>query len=331
MTTSRVSDPEDVLDQTMRARVARVFCCVDELIGRLPSSAEHRALLAVHVEEGRARSELLPEAPWVQLPLLVHTAAGGDDADAVPIAAACTLVYLAVDLLDNLMDDELPERWASLGPARAILAAATLLGALPRLAFAGQPHADRIGQALAETLVTMSDGQNADLDLGSTVALDDVRGVAERKAGAEFGLFAEVGALSAAADEGVVAAYRAFGHSLGAAGQISSDLADVFDAEGSRDLRAGKRTLPVAYALGRLDRAKRTELERLLDQARGSIEAHAPVRALLVDAGSPQYTALVVGVYVSRARRALDDARPSPGPRRELEAILGRMQLHGGG
>ena len=99
--------------------------------------------------------------------------------------------------------------------------------------------------------------------------------------------------------------------------------------DGSPDLVGGKRTLPVVHALSTLATDERARLERLLDDARHSSDAHAAVREVLVSSGSVHYTALAVGVYASRARRALAAARPPPGPQRELEAIIGRMHARG--
>lgn len=317
----------------MRARVARVFRCLEELLDELPVPERHRELLALHLEEGRAQSDEVPEAPWIQLPILVHAACGGDEDAATRLAAACTLVYLGADLLDNLMDDELPQRWSSRGPAQATLAAATLLAALPRVALDraeqdGIPatRIARLQRSLTATLLTMSAGQHDDLAPEPEADLEAARSVAERKAGAEFAFFAEAGAAAATDDDEVVAAYRSFGREVGAAGQIASDLGDVLAPGGSRDLAGGKRTLPVVHALATGDRAR---LEGLLEDARHSSDAHAAVRELLVSAGSVHYTALAVGVYASRARRALSAARPLSGPQRELEAIVGRM--HAGG
>jgi geranylgeranyl pyrophosphate synthase len=320
----------------MRARVAPVFGYLEELIGRLPVPEHHRELLALHLEEGRAQSAELPEAPWIQLPILVHAACGGNEDAAIRLAGACTLVYLAADLLDNLMDDELPQRWSSRGPAQATLAAATLLAALARQALDQAEHDGiattriaRLHRSLTATLVTMSAGQYDDLTPGITADLEAARSVTERKAGAEFAFFAEAGAATATDDEDVVSAYRRFGLNLAAAGQIASDLGDVLGRSASRDLANGKRTLPVVHALVNLGPAERVRLESLLAEARHSTHAHGLVRQLLVEAGSVQYTALVVGVYASRARRALDEARPFPRPRAELEAIVARMQLRG--
>lgn len=92
----------------MHERVERVFAFIEELIGELPVPSSHRELLRLHVEVSREQAEVYPERPAVQLPLLVHAAIAGDERPALPIAGACTLLYLGADLFDNVIDHELP-------------------------------------------------------------------------------------------------------------------------------------------------------------------------------------------------------------------------------
>src|SRR3712207_2841648 len=146
----------------MRERVGQVFALLDELIEELPVPSAHRALLQVHLEVGKGRAEAWPGMSAIQLPLLVHAAAAGDERLALPGAAACTLLYLGIDLLDSMLDHELPPSWHTHDSAEVNLAATTLLAALPQLSIArlregGMPpaklwalanlFADKIGRA----------------------------------------------------------------------------------------------------------------------------------------------------------------------------------------
>ena len=106
----------------MRGRVERVFAFLEDLIGALPVPPSHRELLRVHLDVGRERAEIYPELPAIQLPLLVHAAISGDESPALPVAGACTLLYLGADLFDNVIDDELPPSWRARDPAEASLA-----------------------------------------------------------------------------------------------------------------------------------------------------------------------------------------------------------------
>ncbi|HKH36813.1 MAG TPA: hypothetical protein VKA82_06540, partial [Rubrobacter sp.] len=95
----------------MRERAGQVFALLDKVIEALPVPSTHRELLQVHSGLGKEWAEAWPEMSSIQLPLLVHTAVAGDERPALPVAAACTLLYLGADLLDSILDHELPPSW----------------------------------------------------------------------------------------------------------------------------------------------------------------------------------------------------------------------------
>ena len=320
----------------MRERVEQVFAFIEDLIGALPVPARHRELLQVHVNVGREQAKTYPELPAIQLPLLVHAAITADGRPALPVAGACTLLYLGADLFDNLLDHELPPGWHARESAEANLAAATLLAALPQLSIArlrekGTPPARlwALARLFAETLLTMSAGEHEGLVLakGENAGLKMCRAVAERKIGSEFALFARAGAILAAEDPTVIEKYAAFGLCFGTASQIRSDAGDIWGEGMSRDLLNGERTLPVVHALYALQGATRERLQELLVAARESAEYHDEVRALLAAAGSIHYTALVVEIYLRRARDNLAAASPRGPAGRALGMLLDSTSL----
>lgn len=320
----------------MQERVEQVFAFVEELIKTLPVPPRHRELLQVHVNVGREQAETYPELPAIQLPLLVHAAVTGDQGPALPVAGACTFLYLGADLLDNLLDHELPPGWHARESAEVNLAATTLLAALPQLSIdrlreKGAPPARlwALAHLFAETLLTMSAGEHEDVlsAEGGFAGLQVCRAIAERKSGSEFALFARAGAMLATDDPTVIERYAAFGLWLGTAGQICSDVGDIWGEGISRDLLNGERTLPVVHALSALRGASRDRLQGLLVAARESAEYHDEVRALLAAAGSIHYTALVVEIYLRRARENLAAASPREPAGRALGMLLDRTSL----
>jgi geranylgeranyl diphosphate synthase, type I len=303
----------------MQERVEQVFAFIEELIEALPVPLRHRELLQVHLSVGREQIDIYPELPAIQLPLLVHAAITGDQRPALPLAGACTLLYLGADLFDNLIDHELSPSWHTRDPAEANLAAATLLAALPQLSVArlreqGTPPARlwALTHLFAETLLTMSAGEHEDMLVAKreNVGLKMCRTTAERKSGSEFALFTRAGAILATEDPSVIEKYAVFGLCLGTASQICSDIGDIWGEGISRDLLNGKRTLPIVHALYALRGASRERLQELLRVARKSAEYHDEVRALLAAAGSIHYTTLVVEIYLQRARDQLAAASP---------------------
>jgi geranylgeranyl diphosphate synthase, type I len=320
----------------MRERTVRVFAFLDELIEALPVPSTHRKLLQLHLEVVRELAEARPDLSAVRFPLLVHAAITGDEEPALPVAAACTCLYLGADLFDSVVDNELPPSWRARDPAEAYLAAATLLGALPEFSIArlreqGTPPAIHwaLARLFAETVLTMSAGQHEDLLFPKLedVSLEDSRLMAERKSGAEYALYAKAGAALATKDPSTVEAYAAFGSCFGVAKQLVNDVWGIWGEDVSRDLSGGKRTLPIVYALSSLRGERRERLQKLLVAARETTEQHDEVRSLLAAAGSVRYTALIVWLYQQQARQHLAGASPLEPAGKEFRILLDQAVL----
>jgi hypothetical protein len=113
--------------EPMHARSEWVFAFLEGLIRALPVPRGHQELLLVHLDVGREQAQVYPGLPAIELPLLVHAAITGDEGPALPVAGACTLLYLGADPFDNLIDHDLSKGWESREAGEANLAAATLL------------------------------------------------------------------------------------------------------------------------------------------------------------------------------------------------------------
>jgi geranylgeranyl diphosphate synthase type I len=316
--------------------VERVFAFLDEFIRALPVRPGLRQLLQIHLTVGKERADVWPEMSSVQLPLLVHAAITGDERPALPVAGACTLLYLGADLFDSILDDELPPSWQARDPSEASLAATTLLGALPQLSIARLQEQDTpperlwtLIQLFADYGLRMGAGQYEDLLFSSleNVSREDSRAMAEHKSGAEYALFATAGATLATEDPSAIEAYAAFGSCFGIAQQLINDAQDIWGHKRGQDLSNGKRTLPVIHALSTLRGERRLRLQKLLTAARGSTEHHDEVRALLAEAGSLRYTALMVWLYQQQARSHLASASPREPAARELYKLLDQASI----
>ena len=320
----------------MRERVERVFAFLDELVLTLPVPSSHRELVQVHLGVGRELADAWPEMPCIQLPLSVHKAITSDEGPAIPVAAARTLMYLGADLLDSVLDHEVPRSWQSRDSTEITLAATTLLATLPHFSIS-RLQEQRVSPGklwvlshhIADTLLTMSAGQYEDLRLPNleNVSLGDCRAMVERKSGSANALFAKAGATLATMDPSTIEACAAFGACLGIAKQLVSDVWDIWGEDDSRDLLNGKRTLPIVHALSVLQGEQRKQLQRLLVAARESAEHHDEVRALLATTGSVRYTALIVWFYNQRAQDHLAAASLQKPAERELRMLLAQASL----
>jgi len=210
------------------------------------------------------------------------------------------------------------------------------LGALPQISIARlqetgtpPPKLWTLARLFADEGLRMGAGQYEDLLLPTLedVSIEDSRAMAEHKSGAEYALFATAGAALATEDPSTIEAYAAFGSCFGIAQQLINDAKDIWGDAFSTDLLNGKRTFPIVYALSTLRGERRERLRELLAVARESTEHHDEARALLQEAGSLRYTALIVWLYQQQARGHLASASPQEPAGRELYSLLEQASL----
>lgn len=255
-------------------------------------------------------------APFIHLPLFVYAALRGDEQAATPLASATSLLYLGINLFDELADNELAPHWQRYPPAQINLAAATLLCALPQLVLStlAAPPAvlASLQRTLARGLLVMSAGQQQDLAAtgGDFVPSGEVEASVKRKSGEELAMFASLAAELAEAPADIVASYASVGRAMGTAGQLSSDCYDLFQADLSSDLANGTRTLPIALYLERLREEERAPFLTLLRQAGTEEDAREAVRQRLRTAGVLRKCAFIVEVYCQRALQILNEVQP---------------------
>ena len=236
------------------------------------------------------------------LAVLSAEAVLGSPDSGLPGAVAIELVHNFSLLHDDVMDRDTQRRhrptgWVAFGEGDAILAGNAMLTlALEVLTETGIAGCRCIPLLLRTTQQLIS-GQSQDLNLeGQDVfSLTDVIAMEQGKTAALLSCAACMGALAAGAPEHIVAGLATFGHELGMAFQFVDDVLGVVgDPErtgksSSSDLRAGKRSAPIAAALVSNTVAGR-ELADLL--GRGPLRDEADVAratSLVIDAGGVEW------------------------------------------
>jgi geranylgeranyl diphosphate synthase, type I len=292
-------------------------------------------LLQLVVAQGCEQAEQFPRGlPAAEMPLFTYAAAGEVGPSPVPLAGCCLCLYLGADVLDNVLDRELSERWAGYGSGQAILAGVTLLTPLASATLAELDVSPQVRltlqDALVETLLTMSAGQSDDTSFEGhdDVTLAACETMVLAKSGAELSFFARAGAVLAGASPEVCEAYAVFGRELGATIQITSDCADLGD-QVSRDLATGKRTLPVVYGLSTMSALDRGELLGHLGAAPHDPDRNRAACRLLRRAGALHFGALAAEVHRQRALSALHSAHPSGPSARALYDLVGDLTIVG--
>jgi heptaprenyl diphosphate synthase len=263
----------------------------EQLTARLQNGlAEVEALLRRRVDHedpfvAGANHHLLGAGGKLFRPMLTLLAAevgGGANPEVVAAAAGVELTHLASLYHDDVMDDAkvrrgVPTANAAYGNSIAILVGDLLFGTASAIIADLGAEAVRIQSA---TFVRLCSGQIRD-ERGARPQDDPVEfylGVLADKTGALVATAARYGAMFSGCPPEVVETLRVYGERLGVAFQLADDLIDIAsdsDETGKTpgtDLREGKRTLPVLYALASSDPAD-GPLQQLLrgdlrDQAR---------------------------------------------------------------
>jgi geranylgeranyl diphosphate synthase type I len=198
------------------------------------------------------------------LALLSARATGGPEEIGLPGAVAVELVHNFSLLHDDLMDHDRERRhrgtvWAIWGPSSAILSGDALLGlAQEVLLDSGLPTAVPAALMLARATRELIRGQVQDLafEQRGSVTVAECLDMAAGKTGALMAASSAIGAVLAGAPPGTVAGLETYGSQVGLSFQLVDDVLGIWGDPAVTgkpvfsDLRAGKKSLPISYALG---------------------------------------------------------------------------------
>jgi geranylgeranyl diphosphate synthase type I len=252
-----------VLESLHRSRDA-ITPAMQAAIDRLDVTTRHQA--AYHF--GWVDAEGRPDkgggkAVRPALALLSAQATGGPEEIGLPGAVAVELVHNFSLLHDDLMDHDEQRRhrctvWALWGSSSAILSGDALLGlAQEVLLDSGLPTACPAALMLAKATRELIRGQVQDLafEERESVSVDECLQMASGKTGALMAASAGIGAVLAGAPDVTVTALETYGAQVGLSFQLVDDVLGIWGDPAVTgkpvfsDLRAGKKTLPVSYAL----------------------------------------------------------------------------------
>jgi geranylgeranyl diphosphate synthase type I len=199
--------------------------------------------------------------------LLSAAAVGGEWQAALPAAAAMEFLHNFSLIHDDIEDKGdvrhgRPALWKKDGIAQAINAGDALFTvaflALQRLAKPVSAQTIKEAyQVLGTACLNLTGGQSLDLDFETAgdIVVEDYCTMIEGKTGALMSAATELGALLGGADGEKRSAFAQFGRYLGLAFQVQDDLLGIWGEAAAMgkstesDLVAGKKSLPVIYAL----------------------------------------------------------------------------------
>ncbi len=214
-------------------------------------------------------------------PMLVYLAAGacGGITETTPVAAAMVeLVHNASLLHDDVVDQAdlrrgLPSVYKLWKAQGAVLTGDYMLGLGLRLAVETGQY--RLLDFMNSAVQAMSTSELEQLQRARRQVLDEegYYEVIQGKTAALLAVCTQSGAYSAGASEEVVETLRAIGENIGMAFQIRDDILDFSPNPGigkksGNDLKEGKITLPVIYALDALEGRERSKFSKLILKAK---------------------------------------------------------------
>ncbi len=254
------------LEAEMQAVVAAAEFRLRDLYGMLRyhlgwEDREFRPIVGPHPTGKRIRPVLC---------LLCCEACGGDWEQALPAAAAVELVHNFSLIHDDIEDSDSTRRgrptvWSVWGVPQALNAGDTLFTlahlALFRLTDRGVPSETVLSalRILLTACLRLTEGQFLDLRFEGEekVSVEDHLFMVARKTAELLSVAGELGALVAGAPADVRQRMRALGYHAGIAFQIQDDILGIWGDPAvtgkpvGSDLRRGKKTFPVLYALSR--------------------------------------------------------------------------------
>ncbi|MBW2020175.1 MAG: polyprenyl synthetase family protein [Deltaproteobacteria bacterium] len=182
------------------------------------------------------------------------------------------------------------------------------------IAIAAQTGSVAIVDILAHTTAQMSEGEihqllnRGDLAVKETEYMEVIR----RKTAYLIQAACQVGALLGEAQQEQVQALADYGYHLGIAFQMVDDLLDytantrVLGKATGTDLREGKLTLPVIYALSRATKEDRRRMETIIRDMDMTASDFDTVLGLIKKYGGIAYTRDRAREHIDQAKKSLD-------------------------
>lgn len=263
--------------------------------------------------------------------LLSCEAVGGRAEDALEAAAAIEILHTFTLIHDDVMDrDEM---------RRGVRTVHVLWG-IPMAIIAGDALFAKVFEALSENVRKLGLPAEKAVEIFRTIsvasfeicqgqAMDMLMAQKERvseaeylrmvsgKTGALLDASMKIGAIIGGGKDREISALSIFGRKIGIAFQIRDDVLGITGEESKfgkpvgSDIREGKRTLPIIYALRRLPPEKRKTVESVLGKGKISRKKLEEVVKLLEECGAIEYSSKLAQNLVNEAKEELSAIRDS--------------------
>ncbi len=250
---------------------------------------------------------------------------GGDAETATPAAAAVELLHTFTLIHDDIIDHDEVRRGTptvhSLWGIPIAIVAGDLLFAKVSTIVTGHVDPTRVSPRrivrvlgiISDATINICEGQVLDMIYPSMeeVSEKDYMVMIGKKTSYLFKAAAEVGGIIGGGSEAEIASLGRFAYSAGLAFQITDDvlgltssLQELGKPVGS-DMREGKKTLPIIYALSHTTGEERAKIQGLL-KGTPNPEEILQLRDLIASTGAIQYATARARRYLAEALGALE-------------------------
>jgi len=271
--------------------------------------------------------------------LLSCEAVGGRAEDALEAAAAIEILHTFTLIHDDVMDrDELRRGVKTVhvlwGVPMAIIAGDALFAKVfealaENVRRLGLPSdkAVEIFRSISEASFEICRGQAMDILMAQRgeASEEEYLEMVSEKTGALLDASMKTGAILGGGSREEIAALSSFGRKIGIAFQIRDDVLGITGEESEfgkpigSDIREGKRTLPVIYALSKLPPAKGKIVRNALGKGKISERKLREVVGLLEECGAIEYSSRLARKLVDEAKRELSVIEESRAKKTLLE------------
>ncbi|MCW4030803.1 MAG: polyprenyl synthetase family protein [Candidatus Bathyarchaeota archaeon] len=255
----------------------------------------------------------------------------GREEDAIPTAAALELLHTFTLIHDDIMDQDekrrgVPTVHSQWGVPIAIVAGDLLFAkvyeAITSFTDTKKVTPERILQVLkeiSEATITLCEGQTRDMIFESeeTVSEKEYFEMIKEKTAVLFETSARCGGILGGGTERQVKCLGEFGHYSGMAFQVIDDILALTADEKAlkkpvgNDIREGKQTLIVVYALQKASKSQRKKILETLGNNDASPEEIRGTIKLFDSLGAIDYATQLARNYIERAKDALTGFPPS--------------------
>jgi octaprenyl-diphosphate synthase len=251
--------------------------------------------------------------------------------DAIRLAAVVEMIHTATLVHDDVIDEAdtrrgKPSANALWGNHTSVLAGDWLY--MQAFQIALRMHSFEVLDLLISLTQQMVDGELLQLERIGRIGISeaDSMELIGRKTAALFAACTKLGAIAGGATERERELLAEFGWNLGIAFQMVDDILDFTSRESvlgkpvGNDLREGKVTLPLIYALERATLEERRSVETVLKQGHYEAVPFSEVRRFLERHGAVERARERADEFVAKARAILAEFPVSPAQRALLAA-----------